>query len=427
MSRQASSPVVITGVGMVTPLGLTVKESWENACLGVSGLSSMPNNYRQGCSSPAVGLVSGEQQALEALLTRKEISQTDRFVHLALIAGSEALCNSGLLSYDNWDRSCTGVYAGVGFGGLKSIADAVLRADKYGESKVSPFVIPRIISNQAAGWLSKKFQLQGGVAGLSVACSSGTDAIGLAFRAVRDGYAPVMLAGGSESCITPLSLAAFNNMRALSSWNGDPTAASRPFDKHRSGFVMAEGSGFVVLEREDHARQRGASIYARLVGYGTASDAYHVAAMHPDGVGARLAMSRALDDAELVPEDVDYINAHGTGTLMNDRIEAKAIQSLFPHAEKSRMRSQLLVSSTKSMTGHLLGGAGGVETVFSALSLHYDIVLPTINCDEQDPEVKLDCLLHHARSSSIRIALSNSFGFGGGCSVLALQKYEKYS
>lgn len=420
---KSSYDVVLTGIGLVTPLGPTRDQTWEHCIAGTSGLSKQREEQRQLYECSAVGLVKGEQAYLDAILDQKNQSKTDRFVHLALMAAREALDDAGLLHDQTWDRVSCGTYIGVGLGGLDTIASTVIQANEQGYHRVSPFIIPRVISNQAAGWISRMHQLQGPLAAVTTACSSGGDAIGLAFRLVRDGYASRMVAGGSENCVTALALGAFNNMKALSTWSGDPAGASRPFDAQRCGFVMGEGAGVVVLERKEDALRRGAPIYAELAGYGAAADAYHVAAMHPEGHGPELAIRRALQDAGINADEVDYINAHGTGTLMNDQIESNVIKKIFPHSlASSHGRPQLAVSSTKSMMGHLLGAAGAVECALTALALRYGYLPPTINRDTADPACDLDYVPLQGRQQEIRVALSNAFGFGGGCSSLALKR-----
>ena len=322
--------VVITGVGMITPLGNDTATTWQRACAGISGLGPVPlllslDDYHVA----SVGCVVGEQSLLDAALSPKFQSKTDRFMHLALIAGHEALCDAHFSETFPVNRNECGVYLGVGIGGLQKIEHAVHEVQRAGLKRLSPFTIPQTISNMAPAWLAQQWNLQGPVMACVNACASGTDAFGLAFRLVRDGYQRCMLAGGTESCITPLALAGFGNMRALATWTGDPAAASRPFDRGRTGFVLAEGASVVVMETLESAQQRGACIYAEIVGYGAAADAYHGTAMHPEGRGAIQAMVNALDDAGITPADVHYVNAHGTGTAMNDAIETQALKKVF--------------------------------------------------------------------------------------------------
>jgi len=338
-----------------------------------------------------------------------------------LIAADEALRDAGLSKEFPQDRDRFGSYVGVGIGGVGYVEAASLDLAKRGYKAVSPFLLPKTISNEAPGWLGIKFDLRGPSMAVVNACSSGNDAIGQAFRAIQDGHADYMLAGGAESSLTPLGFVGFGNMRALSSWKGDPSAASRPFDKDRSGFVMAEGSGLLVLEREDFARKRGAQVYAELVGYGATCDAYHITAIHPEGDGAIRAMNNALAQGNVNPDSVGYVNAHGTSTPMNDPAETKIIKKVFgEHADKNR----LLVSSTKSMTGHMLGAAGGAELAFSALAIKHGVLPPTINLDNPDPACDLDYIAHQAREKRVDYAMSNSFGFGGANSSILLKRYS---
>jgi len=319
-------------------------------------------------------------------------------------------------------RDRFGAYVGVGVGGLSSIVEGGLQLQTQGMRRISPFLLPRVICNQAAGWLSMQWQLQGPITAIVNACSSGADAFGLAFRAIRDGYADYMLTGGTESCITPISIAGFGNMRALTQWSGDPAHASRPFERNRTGCVLAEGAGIVVLERKDLAEKRGASIYAEVVGYGATSDAYHITAMHPEARGSVQAIEQALHDAQIDRSVINYINAHGTATQMNDALETVAIKKVFGDYVDMHNKNRCIISSTKSMTGHMLGAAGGVEVALSALALKHQIVPPTINLDESDPVCDLDYVPHEARDASLEYAMSNSFGFGGANSVIVLKR-----
>lgn len=416
--------VVITGVGLATPVGLNRPQSWDNILNGRSGISRYHSDYDLGKPAPVAGQVKAPpsfemEGGISHILSPGELRKTSRFIQLALLAGNEALVDAGLNSESPKQRDRFGSYVGVGIGSLEDIRQASLAFESRGYRAISPFLLPQVISNEAPGWLSMKFALQGPTMAVVNACSSGNDAIGQAFRAVQDGHADYMLAGGTESCLSPMSLVGFGNMRALSSWQGDPSAASRPFDKDRSGFVMAEGAGFLVLEREDLARKRGANIYAEIIGYGAQSDAYHITAIHPEGRGAVLAIEAALKQGKVNKEDVGYVNAHGTATPMNDPAETQILKTVFgPHAKEN-----MAISSTKSMTGHMLGAAGGAEVAFTALALKNEILPPTINLDQPDERCDLDYIPHHARERRVTCALSNSFGFGGANSVILLKRY----
>lgn len=415
--------VVITGIGLVTPVGNDTQTTWNALCKGTSGITLNDRCDLGDYPCRVAGLVHHNQAHLDTIFSAKHQSKTDRFIHLAVLAGDQALRDAGLTKDDPCQRHRCGVYLGVGIGGLSSITQSVFDVQQHGLHRLSPFVIPKVISNQAAGWISMLWNLQGPVNAVVSACSSGADAIGLAFRAIRDGYADYMVAGGAESCIVPMAIAGFGNMRALSTWQGEPSMASRPFDKQRSGFVLAEGAGILVLEREDYARKRGAHVYAELVGYGATGDAHHITAIHPEGRGAQQAIQTALDDAQIDRSMVGYINAHGTSTVMNDAVETMALKKVFGLAIDPHESEHILVSSTKSMTGHMLGAAGGVEAAVTALALQSQIFPPTINLDEQDPVCDLDYVAHVAREKKVSYALSNSFGFGGSNAVLALKRW----
>lgn len=417
--------VVITGIGLVTPVGNDAPSTWQSLCAGASGITANNQEIFNGCQCRVAGFVRYDQTKLDAIFSAKHQAKTDRFIHLAVLAGDEALRDAGFSETYPSERSRCGVYLGVGIGGISGIAQSLSDVQQYGLHRVSPFVIPKVISNQAAGWLSMLWNLQGPVNAIVSACSSGADAIGLAFRAIRDGYADCMVAGGAESCIVPVAIAGFGNMRTLSMWQGEPTAASRPFDKHRSGFVLAEGAGILILEREDYARKRGAHIYAELVGYGATADAHHITAMHPEGRGAEQAIKYALTDARINTIDIGYINAHGTATVMNDMLETMVLKKVFGQSIMPETRDHIVVSSIKSMTGHMLGAAGGVEAVITAIALKAQLFPPTINLDEADPSCDLDYIPHKAQEKKVLYALSNSFGFGGSNAVLALKRWSE--
>ena len=411
--------VVITGIGLLTPIGSDAQQNWESLQQGRSGLQIHPDYDAR----VIVGLVADVQPLLDSIIPAKEHRRTARFMHLALIAAREALQDAHLIETTSNDRDRFGVYLGVGVGGLGTIGEASVAYEKNGSRAVSPFMLTKAICNEAASWLCKTWQLRGPSVAIVNACSSGADAIGLAYRAIRDGYADTMLTGGAESCITGTSLAAFGNMRALSRWQGDPAKASRPFDKERTGFVMAEGAGILVLERLDCALERGASIYAEITGYGATADAYHITAMHPEGRGAQRAIECALMQGNVTPEQIDYINAHGTGTPMNDAIETAVIKKVFKDHANPQSKNHLLVSSTKSMTGHMLGAAGGAEVSYAAFVLQKGKVPPTINRETPDPACDLDYVTQGARERQCTYVLSHSFGFGGGNAVLLLKRW----
>jgi 3-oxoacyl-[acyl-carrier-protein] synthase II len=414
--------VVITGIGVITPVGNDTKTNWCNLINGVSGISVLDEQVPlYGYPYRVAGLVRNEKQSINAVISEKNQTKTDRFIQLAVVAGHEAMTSAGLntMQSDNCDRF--GCYLGVGLGGLGSLSEAVLSLEA-GHKKVSPFVIPRSISNEAVNWLSMTWNLRGPSAAIATACASSSDALGMAFRLIRDGYCDYMLAGGSESCVVPIGIVAFGNMRTLSTWAGDPIAASRPFDRLRSGFVIAEGAAMLVLERYDLALARDAQIYAEIVGYGSAADAYHITAMHPDGFGAVAAITSALSDAQIIPSDIGYINAHGTATQMNDVIETQVIKKVFGDYVKTNLKEHVVISSTKSMTGHMLGAAGAVELAYTALAVHYGILPPTINLTDPDPQCDLDYIPLYARTKAIDYALSNSFGFGGQNATVIIKK-----
>lgn len=408
MSRR----VAITGIGLVTPLGASTAQTWNGICRGDSGIVTLDDPALADYPVRIAGLVRGEHDRLDACLSQKEQQRTDRFIHLTALAASEALAQADL-SLTVSDKQRAGVFVGVGLGGLNSIIDAVRTIDHSGMRRLSPFIIPKLISNEAASIVSMHHDLRGPTLSISTACSSGADAIGQAMYAIRHGVSDVMVAGGAEHVISPLAIAGFGNMRALAQWQGDPTEASRPFDRDRCGFVMAEGAGMLVLEELSRAQKRGATIYAEVVGYAATNDAHHMAAIHPEGRGARAAITNALADAQCVPSDIGYINAHGTSTQMNDAIEAAAIRDIFGE-------TQPYVSSTKSMTGHMLGAAGGVEIGLSALTLHHQVAPATRNLTTSDCDIRH--VPAHGYELKAQYAMSNSFGFGGANTAVVLKQ-----
>ncbi len=407
--------VVITGMGTVNPVGNTVAESWAAVKAGACGIGAITWYDTSSMKVKLAGEVKGLEPA--ALLGRREAKKMDRFTQLALIAAGECMDNAGL-NREKVDLSRCGVIFSSGIGGFESVGDAYQRGIERGFDTVSPFMIPMIISNMAAGHMAIRFGFQGMCSCVVTACAGGTNAVGDAFRHIRDGYAEVMLCGGAEAAVTPLAMGGFTAMKAL--YEGqDPLRASIPFDAERSGFVMGEGAGALLLEELGHAQARGASIYAEITGYGANCDAHHITAPAPGGAGGAACMSLALADAGTAPETVDYINAHGTSTPLNDSSETAAIHTVFgEHAKK------LMVSSTKSMTGHLLGAAGAVEAIFTALALKEGFVPATIGYQLPDPECDLDVVPNQGRQAEIKTALSNSLGFGGHNAAIVLKKWE---
>lgn len=408
--------VVITGLGLITPLGIGVESSWKAFIEGRSGIGRITCFDASDLPVQIAGEVKDFDPSL--YMEQKEIKKMDRFIHFALAASTMAIEDSGLkITDENAER--VGVIIGSGIGGLPAIEHYHRVYLEKGYRRITPFFIPMLIINLASGQVSIKFGAKGPNSAVATACATGSHAIGDAFRIIQRGDADVMIAGGTESVITPLAIGGFAVMKALSTRNNEPERASRPFDIDRDGFVMGEGAGIVLLESLDSAKARGARIYAEIIGYGMTSDAYHITAPAPGGEGAATCMSLALKDADVSPDVVDYINAHGTSTKYGDEIETAAIKKVFgDHAYR------LAVSSTKSMTGHLLGAAGGVEAVVTILSIYNDLIPPTINLDNPDPECDLDYVPHKARHRSIDFALSNSFGFGGTNACLLFRKYR---
>lgn len=408
--------VVITGMGTVNPIGNSVAESWEAVHAGKCGIVPITRYDTAGLKVKLAGEVKNLD--LETLLGKRECKKMDRFTQLALAASDQAVADSGLdRERENLDRC--GIIFSSGIGGFETIEEAYKRAETRGYDSVSPFMIPMIISNMAAGQMAIRYGFRGMCTCVVTACASSNNALGDAFRHIRDGYSEVMLCGGAEAAITPLAMGGFTSMKALSD-SADPRRASIPFDAERSGFVMGEGAGALLLESYEHAAARGAKIYAEVIGYGSSCDAYHMTAPAPGGAGGAACMAQALADAGIAPEDVDYINAHGTSTPMNDSCETQAIHTTFgEHARK------LMVSSTKSMTGHLLGAAGAVEAIFTALALKEGYVPATIGYQVPDPACDLDIVPNEGRKADIRIALSNSLGFGGHNAAVVLKKWEE--
>jgi len=407
--------VVVTGLGLVTPVGIGVQESWAALCQGKSGIGPITRFDAGGYKTRIAGEVKGFNP--EDFVSQKMIRRLDVFIHYALAAARMAL-EQARLQITPELAPWVGVITGSGLGGLRTIEETHKTLLSRGPDRISPFFIPMIIANMAPGQIAIEFGAKGPNLSLETACAAGAHAIGDSFKLIQRGAAKVMFCGGVEAVITPLAVGGFNAMRALSTRNDAPEKASRPFDRDRDGFVMGEGSGIMLLEDLEFALERGASILGEIVGYGLTGDAYHMTAPSPDGDGAIRCMQMALSDAGLAPQEVQYINAHGTSTDLNDAAETKAIKAVFgEHA------ARLAVSSTKSMTGHLLGGAGGVEAVLSVLALLNGMIPPTINYETPDPDCDLDYVPNRARKADLSCALSNSFGFGGTNAVLIFKKY----
>lgn len=395
--------VVVTGLGMVSPIGNTVEESWNNALAGKSGIVVITQFDASSFGSRIAGEVKNFE--VEKYLPAKEARRFDRFIQLGIAAAVQALDDSGL-TFEGEEAERAGSAIGSGIGGLPIICQNYQSYMERGERRISPFLIPGAIANMVSGQLSIMRNLQGPSLAYSTACTTGLHSIGEAAWMIRRGDADVMVAGGAESTVCPLGVGGFDNMHALSRRNDDPVTASRPFDKDRDGFVLGEGSGVLVLEDYEHAKKRGAKIYAEIVGYGLSADAHHITT--PSAEGPMRCMKNAMRQAGLNPSDIQYLNAHGTSTSVGDVNETNAIKLAFGEDAK-----KLVVNSTKSMTGHLLGGAGGIESVFTVLALKNQVSPPTINIFNQDPECDLDYCANVAREMSIRYAMKNSFGFGG--------------
>ncbi len=407
--------VVVTGLGALTPLGLNVEESWKKLIQGESGVGTITHFDASTYPCRIAAEVKGFQ--VENFIPRNEARKLERFTQFSVVASEEALKDSGLnLSLEDLHR--IGVIIGVGMGGIKVIEEATLTLKEKGVRRLAPLSIPMMIPNLAAGQVSIKFGLKGPNSCTTTACAAGAHAVGDSFLHIREGRADVMLCGGAESVITPVGVGAFCACRALSTEKNDtPQKASRPFDKDRDGFVMGEGSGILILEEYERARKRHAKIYAEVVGYGLNSDAYHITSPTPDGDGAARCMQLALNDANITPQEIGYINAHGTSTPLGDIAETLAMKkALGECAYKTH------VSSTKSMTGHLLGGAGGVEALFTVKALQTGVLPPTINLDNPDPQCDLNYIPHEAIEKKTYYALSNSFGFGGTNASLVFKK-----
>lgn len=409
--------VVITGMGVLTPIGLSKTEFWNSLVKGRNGISQISRFDTNGFPVSTAGELKDFDPA--KYIDPRDLRKMDRFVQYGWTATQEALADAGI-DLGKMDLSRMGVIIGSGIGGVETWEVQHRRLINGGPNRVSPFFVPMMISDMASGHISIKLGAKGTNYCTVSACASGAHAIGESFRNIQYGSNDVIVAGGTEAPITPLALAGFSAMKALSTRNDQPEKASRPFDKERDGFIMAEGAGVCVLEELNHAIERGTEIYAELVGYGSSADAYHITAPAPEGEGAARAMSLCLQDAGLRPREIDYINAHGTSTPLNDKFETQAIKRVF-----GDYAYEIPISSTKSMIGHLLGAGGGVEFIATVLSLSHSTIPPTINYEHPDPECDLDYVPNVSRKKPIQAAMTNSFGFGGHNAVLAVRKWEK--
>ena len=407
--------VVITGLGLITPLGTGVNESWSALCAGKSGIGEITRFDASDFETKIAGEVKDFHP--EDFLSKKEAKRTQLFISYAIATARMALDDSGL-KINSANENRVGVLTGCGLGGLDILEQTSKIIESRGPKRVTPFFIPMMIGNMAPGMISIYFGAKGPNASIATACAAGTHAVGDAYKIIKRGGADAMITGGVESVITPTCIAGFNAMKALSTRNDEPEKASRPFDRDRDGFVVGEGCGILVLEALDNALDRGARIYAEICGYGMSGDGFHMTAPSPDGEGAARCMAAALEDADISYKDINYINAHGTSTQLNDFYETMAIKSVFKEKAPA-----IPVSSTKSMTGHLLGGAGGVETVFTALSIFEGILPPTINLDNPDEKCDLDYVPNVARKANVKTAMTNSFGFGGTNASLILGQF----
>ncbi|MCD7547022.1 beta-ketoacyl-ACP synthase II [Listeria monocytogenes] len=407
--------VVVTGVGAVTPIGNDAETSWENAKKGVNGVAKMtrlnPDDF------PVKIAAELKDFDVEKYLEKKEARKMDRFTHYAIASAEMAVQDSGLV-IDDSNANRVGVWIGSGIGGMETFETQYEIFLNRGHRRVSPFFVPMMIPDMGSGQVSIRFGAKGINSTTVTACATATNSIGDAFKVIERGDADAMITGGAEAPITKMSLAGFTANKALS-LNPDPETACRPFDKDRDGFIIGEGAGIVILEEYEHAKTRGAKIYAEIVGYGATGDAYHITAPAPNGEGAARAMKMAIDDAGLTPDKVDYINAHGTSTPYNDEYETQAIKTVFgEHAKK------LAISSTKSMTGHTLGASGGIEAIFALLTIRDNIIAPTIHLKNQDEVCDLDYVPNEAREANVNVVISNSFGFGGHNATLVFKRIE---
>jgi 3-oxoacyl-[acyl-carrier-protein] synthase II len=415
MTNVERKRVVVTGLGAITPIGNTLQEYWEGLSSGRNGIGPITafDASKHACR------IAGEVKGFDPhdYLDRKEAKRMDRFAQFA-IAGSKQALADARFEIDDLNAGQVGVIIGTGIGGIKVMEDQQTVYLNRGPDRCSPFMVPMMIANMAAGLTAIHTGAKGPNSCPVTACAAGSNAVGDAFRLVQGGYAKVAICGGTEAAITPLSVAGFASARALSTRNDDPTRACRPFDRDRDGFVMGEGTGILLLEELEHALDRGAKIYAEIVGYGMTCDAYHITSPVPGGTGATRAMELAMADGGIAPEQVSYINAHGTSTPANDKTETLAIKKAL-----GDRAAEVAISSTKSMTGHLLGGSGGIEAVATVMAIANDRVPPTINLENPDPECDLDYIPHQSRAQTVNVALSNSFGFGGHNVTLAFKKF----
>jgi 3-oxoacyl-[acyl-carrier-protein] synthase II len=408
--------VVITGLAAISPLGTGVEKFWQGLLEGKSGIDLVTRFDVTEFPTKIAGEVKDFDPGL--YMDKKEAKRMDRFTQFA-VAGAKVALEDAKMDMEGLDKEKVGVILGSGIGGMETLEEQARILREKGPGRVSPFFVPMMIGNMAAGQVAIALGVTGPNITVVTACASATNAIGDAFKLIQRGGAEVVITGGTEASITPLAFAGFCSMKAMSTHNDEPQKASRPFDANRDGFVMGEGSGILILESLEHAQKRGARIYAEVLGYGTTADAHHITAPAPGGAGAAKAMAEAIRDAGIKPEDIDYINAHGTSTDLNDKYETMAIKQVFgEHAYK------LAISSTKSMTGHLLGAAGGIEMVATALAVHNDIVPPTINYETPDPECDLDYVPNQARKMTVDYALSNSLGFGGHNATVVIGKFK---
>lgn len=410
--------IVITGMGITSPVGTGVEKFWSNLKEGKSGISRIDHFDATDFNVKICGRVKDFDPS--DYFNIKEARKMSRFVQFAVVASREAAKRADL-DAEKIDKKRFGVLIGSGIGSMNTMETEHKKLLERGPSRVSPFLIPKLIINEAAGQVSIDLKAQNCALCVATACATGTNAIGDAFRMLQYGDADIMIAGGTENATTPLSVAGFSALKALSTRNDEPEKASRPFDANRDGFIMSEGSGVLVMETLEHAKARGAAILAEMVGYGRTSDAYHITAPHPEGIGGADAMRFALKDAGLKPEDVSYINAHGTSTPLNDKTETKAIKD----ALGEKIARKIAISSTKSMTGHLLGAAGGIEAAASIMAILENIVPPTINYETPDPECDLDYVPNKARKMEVNVAMSNSLGFGGHNATIIFKKFSE--
>ena len=408
--------VVITGVGLITPLGIGVEETWPALCAGKSGVGEITRFNASAYDTKIAGEVKGFNA--EDFMPRKEAKRMETFIAYAIAATRMAMEDSGLV-IDERNAGRVGVLTGCGLGGLNMLEVTAHTVDTKGPQRVSPFFIPMLIGNMAPGMISIMFGAKGPNSSVATACAAGSHAVGDAYETVKFGRADAMITGGVESVVTRTCIAGFGAMKALSTRNDDPQKASRPFDRDRDGFVVGEGSGILIIESLENALERGARIYAEIVGYGMSGDGYHITSPPPDGEGASRCMQAALDNAGIQPHQIGYINAHGTSTPLNDLYESRAIKATFGDVAK-----KVAISSTKSMTGHLLGGSGGIETVFTALAIRNKVLPPTINLENPGDECDLDYIPNVARQAEVEYAMSNSFGFGGTNASLILKRYS---